>query len=36
MNIGEKRKSEANHERLLAIENKLKVAGGEVDGGWVK
>ena len=27
---------EANHKRLLTTENKLKVAGGEVDGGWSK
>ena len=25
---------EANHKRLLTIEDKLRVAGGEVGGGW--
>ena len=31
-----KTEREANHKRLLNTENKLKVAGGEVGGGWAK
>ena len=31
-----KREREANHKRLLTIENKLRVAGGVVGGGWAK
>ena len=34
MNIGEGRKKETSHKRLLTIENKLRVAGGDVGGGW--
>ena len=29
---GKNREKEANHKRLLTIENKLRVAGGEVGG----
>jgi len=42
MNLGEGRKnkikaeSEANHNRLLTITNKLRVAGGEEGGGCAK
>ena len=39
MNIGKgkkKREREANHKRLLTIENKLRIAGGEVGKGWAK
>ena len=32
----EKGGGEANHKRLLTIENKLRVARGEVGGGWAK
>ena len=38
MNIvrkGEKER-EANHKRYLTIENKLKIDGGEMGGGWAK
>lgn len=31
-----KTESEANPKRLLTVENKLKVAGGETGGGWAK
>ena len=36
MNIGEgeKREKEANREKLLPTENKLKAAGGEAGRGW--
>ena len=29
-----KTERETNHERLLTLGNKLRVAGGEVGGGW--
>ena len=33
---GKKREREANHKRLLTLENKGRVAEGEVGGGWAK
>ena len=33
---GNQKKREANRKRLLTLENKLKVAEGEVGGAWVK
>ena len=33
---GEKKGREANHKRLLTIENKLRIAGGVGSGGWAK
>jgi len=41
MNIGKgskkkEREREANHKRLLTIEKKLRVSGGEVGGGWAQ
>ena len=37
MGGGKKRKKrETNHKRLLKIENKLRVVGGEVVGGWAR
>ena len=40
MNIGggKKRERKANHKRLffLTIENKVRLARGEEDGGWVR
>ena len=30
------KEKETNHKRLLTIENKLRVAGGEIGGGWAK
>ena len=32
----EKKKRKVSHKRLLTIENKLRVAGGEVGGEWAK
>ena len=32
----EKKAREANHKRLLTIENKLRVGEGEVGRGWAK
>ena len=39
MNVGggrEKKEREANHKKLLTVENKPKVAGGKVGGGWAR